>query len=226
MDNTSSIVLTQDNSPTLYSNVHRAHYHSIFGAMQESMHIFIQHGLYDAMQQFHSSINILEVGFGSGLNTLLTLIESKKLNVKINYTGVEKHIISEAVVQELIQHNPFKLYLEETKLIHQNIFSTPYVIAENFYLTKINDDIYNTLNYLNKTHFNIIYYDAFAPSSQPEMWDSIIFKHLFDRLVQKGFLITYCAKGQFKRDLKSIGFKVVSCPGPIGKREITKAIKE
>jgi len=160
-----SILLTEDKSHTLYSEHFGAHYHSIYGALEESMHVFISAGLYHLHRQNKKTISIFEMGFGTGLNALLTYIESLELQLYIEYDTLESHPISTETRQalnygELIPFQQSKLIFDK---IHDAEWESTSVISESFKLRKIKSDI---LNYSFNKNYDLIYYDAFAPSCQ------------------------------------------------------------
>ena len=213
------LVITNDGSPTLYVERFDEHYHSIHGSMQESLHVFIQAGLeYKAKQQ--QSISIFEMGFGTGLNALLTLNYAQQHNVFVDYHAIELYPLTVESINKLVQfpnfHHPNFLEL------HQIKSNKMLNIGENFRFTKYLQDIND---YKPSQLFDLIYYDAFAPSAQDELWTVEMFQKMYDMLDDGGCLVTYCAKGIVKRTLKSVGFNIESLPGPIGKREMTRAIK-
>jgi tRNA U34 5-methylaminomethyl-2-thiouridine-forming methyltransferase MnmC len=182
-------------------------YHSIHGAVQESMHVFIKNGL-DLIDK--EPINVFEVGFGTGLNALLTALSGKK----VNYTSIEAFPLPEEVYTQL-NYEPVELLLQ---LHRQQQLTT-----SNFQLTKI----YTTLQSFDLADltFDIIYYDAFAPSKQPEMWEFPMIEKVCSALTTGGIFVTYCAKGQLKRDLRSLGMEVETLPGPPGKKEMVRGVK-
>ena len=213
------LVITNDGSPTLYVERFDEHYHSIHGSLQESLHVFIQAGLeYKAKQQ--QSISIFEMGFGTGLNALLTLNYAQQHNVFVDYHAIELYPLTVESINKLVQfpnfHHPNFLEL------HQIKSNKMLNIGENFRFTKYLQDIND---YKPSQLFDLIYYDAFAPSAQDELWTVEMFQKMYDMLDDGGCLVTYCAKGIVKRTLKSVGFNIESLPGPIGKREMTRAIK-
>jgi tRNA U34 5-methylaminomethyl-2-thiouridine-forming methyltransferase MnmC len=216
------LIKTNDKSHTIFSQQFNELYHSVHGAIQESEHIFIKSGLnsYDHSQHLH----ILEIGFGTGLNALLTLIESHKLSLNINYTCIEAYPVSLSTVTQLnyIDMLNATLYFDSFQIMHQASNNTPIQIGNNFTFKKI---IGKIENYELNNHFDIIYFDPFGPDTQPELWTETIFKKLFAITIENGFLITYCSKGVVKRNLIKSGFIIQNLPGPPGKREITKAIK-
>ena len=211
---------TEDGSHTIFVPEMNEHYHSIHGAVQESMHIFINSGL-----NFCKSdpLNIFEVGFGTGLNALLTAAESKKSNRIINYTTIEKYPVETDLLNKL---NYSQFAGDSGKEIFSNIHSAEWgsktQITDNFYLLKIKGDL--TLS-IPEGNFNLIYFDAFGPDKQPEMWTKEMFSAIASVTNNNGILVTYSAKGEIKRILKSCGFEVTLLPGPPGKRQMIRAIK-
>lgn len=214
-------VTTADGSHTLYHTSLDEHYHSVHGAVQESQHVFINAGL-KAVHESISPIKILEIGLGTGLNAFLTYLSAgDKL---IEYTAIEAFPLEEETLSNLNYLTILKA--EEQKSIFQNIhraeWNVPVMLSEKFSLHKIKAKLQDvTLD----TEFDLIYFDAFAPRVQPEMWTKDIFDQLFSATKPNGFLVTYCAKGEVKRNMKAAGFVVETLQGPPGKREMTKAIK-
>lgn len=216
-----NIEKTADGSNTLYIREIDEHYHSIKGALTESEHIFINMGLK------HSPVenpNILEIGFGTGLNAFLTAMEAPKAGKKIFYTSIEKFPLEIETVR-LLQY-PESIAPEETDLfysLHESKWNTPQVINDFFTLEKIEGDF---THYNFREGYDIIYFDAFAPEKQPEMWSQKLFDNLFLKLNHGGILTTYCAKGVVRRMLQSAGFTVERLQGPPGgKREILRGQK-
>lgn len=209
---------THDGSKTLYVPELDEHYHSIHGARQESEHVFIQWGL----KQFSlvSSLSILEVGFGTGLNALLTVL-SQPTDQYIKYVGIEPFPVDEELLEEYST-----MFSSEERLLfnrlHQTEWNKTVSIEPNFHLEKVNVKLED---YSSNEQFDLIYFDAFGPRAQAELWVLTVFEKLYHLTRKGGRLVTYCAKGQVKRDLKSAGFTVTSVPGPPGKREMTIATK-
>ncbi|MEO6904561.1 MAG: tRNA (5-methylaminomethyl-2-thiouridine)(34)-methyltransferase MnmD [Bacteroidia bacterium] len=227
------VIVTKDGSHSLYIKALGEHYHSINGAIQESMHIFINAGLrYILEDKINNSpkINILEIGLGTGLNALLTFAEAQNLNISINYSALEAYPIHKELVDQLnyatllnaIDKNNVDLNLIFQR-IHSSEWEKQILFSDNFSFHKIKDKL-QTANF--DEQYNVIYFDAFAPSVQPEMWTEEVFIKLFSALDKKGILVTYCAKGEVKRILKKIGFNIDSLQGPPGKREMVRAIKK
>lgn len=214
--------ITADGSHTLYVTDLDETYHSKHGAIQEAEHVFIKAGL----DYFNTSeISVLEIGFGTGLNTFLTLLAAKKKGVSINYTGLEAFPLEQEIVTQLNYTQELHSTKKEQELfndLHQAAWEDYQKITLDFNLNKINLELEN---YLPTQQFNIIYFDAFGPNTQPEMWTKPVFEKMFDALLDGGVLVTYCAKGSVKRTLKEVGFILESLPGPPGKREMTRAVK-
>lgn len=212
---------TADGSYTLFVPEMDEHYHSVKGALTESEHIFINMGLK------HTTIaepHILEIGFGTGLNAFLTLLEAERNQRKIHYTTLEKYPLNAEVLQqlnypEIIAPEAAELYYK----MHHVVWNVPVAITPYFTLQKIETD-YTTFSFQQK--YDIIYFDAFAPEKQPEMWSQQLFDNLYQTLNPGGVLTTYCAKGVVRRMLQSAGFTVERLPGPPGgKREILRGNK-
>lgn len=224
------IVTTADGSHSLFIPELNEHYHSVYGAIQESSHIFIQNGLAAASKN-QQPLNILEIGMGTGLNLFLSFLHIHSPTpvnatpAAINYTALEPYPVTpfQAAQLNYVSLLNATTFQAEFNLIHASSWNTPVFLSERFRFLKLNLKI-EEATFANNS-FALIYFDAFAPNVQPELWTQVIFEKLYQALAPGGFLITYCAKGNVKRALKHAGFSLVSLPGPIGKREITKAIK-
>ena len=221
------IIITNDGSHSVFVPELNEHYHSVHGAVNESKHVFIENGLLFCIEQLHKThISILEVGMGTGLNVFLTALEIQKhKNVNLDYCGVEAFPLEKNVVDELN-------YIEELKAqkdkgifdtIHSCDHDEQTKLLDNFNFIKMFSRIQD-VGFKNK--FDLVYFDAFAPGVQPDMWTDEVFKKLHDSLNTGGILVTYCAKGEYKRTLKRCGFEVIALPGPPGKREMVKAVKK
>jgi tRNA U34 5-methylaminomethyl-2-thiouridine-forming methyltransferase MnmC len=214
------IITTSDGSHTIYVPELNEHYHSVHGAVQESNFIFINSGFNKCNAD---PVNIFEVGFGTGLNALLTGLKSIQENREVNYTTIEKYPLAKAVVESLNHH---MFAGEEGKvlfdLIHNATWDEWITIHKNFRLKKIKGDL-TTQPVSGK--FNLIYFDAFGPDKQPEMWTRDVFGSIASVTEKNGILVTYSAKGEVKRNLQYCGFEVTLLPGPPGKRQIIRAIK-
>lgn len=212
---------TADGSYTLYVPELDEHYHSVKGALTESQHIFIDMGLN------HSIVpnpRILEIGLGTGLNCFLTFLTAENIQRKIHYTGIERYPLSESTVRQLDYPTLINKEKENNYFaIHQAPWNEDVELSPWFNLHKIEGDF---TCYSFKKGYDIIYFDAFAPEKQPEMWEQPLFDRLYEILNEGGILTTYCAKGVIRRMLQSAGFIVERLPGPPGgKREILRATK-
>ncbi len=214
------IIVTGDGSHSLLNEALDETYHSRHGAVQESMHVFIEQGFnYLREKQKPELLSILEVGFGTGLNALLTLTESIKSGLKTSYTSLETYPLDTDVWMTLNYPDPYNLY----KRLHQAEWQKWAEIHLDFNLLKIEKPL--QLVELAPAQFDLIYFDAFAPNKQPEMWELPVLEKAVKALASGGIFVTYCAKGQLKRDLKALGLIVESLPGPPGKREMVRALK-
>lgn len=220
MDKT--LIVTEDGSHTLFVPELNEHYHSIHGAVGESTHIFIEQG-FNSLEHNETTINVLEVGFGTGLNTLLTVLEARERHLKVNYVAVEPFPLSDDELKPLNYPglvgscNERVLFWE----LHHTSWGVPHFLNEDFILLKIQEKIQDLQ--LQPLKFDIVYFDAFSPEVQPELWTTEVFTMLHAAMAPGGLLLTYSAKGEVKRNLKAAGFEVEGLPGPPGKREITRA---
>jgi tRNA U34 5-methylaminomethyl-2-thiouridine-forming methyltransferase MnmC len=214
------LIETSDGSHTIYVPEMEEHYHSIHGAVQESSFIFTGNGFgaCDADPVF-----ILEVGFGTGLNALLTAIKALNDPRQVFYTSLEKYPLEKELIGSL---NYYRFAGEGGKMIFNNIHDSEWnkmvKITPNFSLMKIKTDLT-----LHKPEglYDLIYFDAFGPDKQPEMWTPEIFSSISAVTRKNGILVTYSAKGEVKRNLKANGFEVSLLPGPPGKRQMIRAVK-
>jgi tRNA U34 5-methylaminomethyl-2-thiouridine-forming methyltransferase MnmC len=217
------ITETQDGSHTLYLESIDEHYHSTFGAVQESQHVFIQAG-FDLCPA--KDIQVLEVGFGTGLNSYLTLISSLDSGKTVHYYTVENNPLTVEIWEKLNftahfpEHNP-----ELFSSLHQADWNCIVEIQKQFFLHKIEADLLQ-LDFKDMPTFDLVYFDAFSPDKQPELWDQSVFEKLYLKMKENSILVTYCAKGYVRRMLQSVGFRVERIPGPPGKREMIRARKE
>jgi tRNA U34 5-methylaminomethyl-2-thiouridine-forming methyltransferase MnmC len=218
----SELFTTDDGSHTVFSTQFGEHYHSRFGAVTESRHVFIEAGLKPKLQN-SSQIDVLEIGFGTGLNALLTALEAEKTDAHLFYTAIEAFPLPEQVWRRL----NFDTILSEAagnifKKIHLAEWEKQVQITDHFSILKLLEKVENTEF---SEGYDLIYYDTFAPNSQPELWTMAVFQKMFKALRPCGILTTYCAKGEVKRNLKTAGFSVENLPGPPRKREMTRAVK-
>jgi tRNA U34 5-methylaminomethyl-2-thiouridine-forming methyltransferase MnmC len=220
--------LCEDGSHTLYSEKAGECYHSIHGALNESLHIFIDAGFKAVFKKHQikqkSSFRILEIGFGTGLNALLTGLEANQENILVDYTGLEPFPVNEAVLKQLNYCTLLSKKSEQFfSAMHECGWEATHKINPFFNFTKKQLGFMEV--YLADNSFDLIYFDAFSPEAQPELWEQEVFNKCFNIMAPEGILVTYCAKGRVKRALKSAGFMVENLPGPVGKREITRAQK-
>jgi tRNA U34 5-methylaminomethyl-2-thiouridine-forming methyltransferase MnmC len=214
-----SIVETSDGSKTIHLPEWNESYHSKHGAVQEALHVFIESGL----KQFdQAEIRILEIGFGTGLNCMLSLETSSILDRKIIYTGLEAFPVNNEELSQLAYYSLAEIKSSEQVInqIHNSPWEEFVEISSNFQLKKVQQELSNYQP--EKASFDLIYFDAFGPRVQPQMWTLDIFKKLFSSLSPNGVFVTYCAKGQVRRDLIEAGFQVEKIPGPPGKREMLR----
>lgn len=216
------VFTTADGSKTFYLPELNEYYHSHHGAIREAKHVFLKNGLY---QKTEEEISILEIGFGTGLNAFLTLIESQKTSQTVHYTGIEAFPLTTVEANELAYTNNqgYENLDELFSELHAVGWGDFSEITNQFYLKKVKGKIQEME--FNSSEFDLIYFDAFGPRVQSEMWIIEVFRKLFEVLKVDGILVTYCAKGQVKRDLKTVGFEVETLPGPPGKREMVRAQK-
>ncbi|MCL2435802.1 MAG: tRNA (5-methylaminomethyl-2-thiouridine)(34)-methyltransferase MnmD [Lentimicrobiaceae bacterium] len=219
------IVLTNDGSSSIFSEKVDQYYHSHFGALQESMHIFIEAGLRSDMLSHLENISILEIGFGTGLNALLTYLKSNELHKKVYYEALELYPL---VSQEVEQLNypailPYFHAKEIFTALHDAPWNTKQIISENFTLQKRQISAENA-SYTPDT-FDLVYFDAFSPEAQPELWTKEVFESIYAAIKNGGILLTYCTKGSVKNALKEVGFQIEKLPGPVGKREVLRGVK-
>jgi len=219
-DSKPEIITTEDGSHTIYLPELGEHYHSVHGAIQESEHIFIKCGLRTC---YADSLNILEAGFGTGLNAFLTAIEASLQKKRIHYTAIEKYPLSGSVTGKLNYKEFFPDgYSFLFDMIHSAQWNRVEIITDYFNLNKVECDL---AEYETVEKFDLIYFDAFGPDKQPEMWTDEIFRKISEMSSRGGILVTYSAKGNVRRSLKGAGFDVSLLPGPPGKRHIIRAVK-
>lgn len=215
------VLHTADGSATLRNKQLNATYHSMHGAVQESRHIFIEAGLKQSIRQFGKQLSILEIGFGTGLNTLLSLEGAQKQDLQINYSAIEKYPIPLSIASGLNYGTEAD---KNFMSMHKAAWNESAVINQNFTLCKYLCDV-NDFHFPKIGRFHLVYYDAFAPETCPDMWNEFLFERLYTAMLPGAILVSFCAKGIIKRALKHSGFKVEALPGPPGKREMTRATR-
>ena len=215
------IIQTLDGSTTIHIADWEECYHSKHGAIQEAQHVFIKNGLSLFQNQ---KIAILEIGFGTGLNAFITLLEAKKMQQTIDYVGVEAYPIS---ADEVLNMNYVAELdaMQESAIfnkMHESDWGEKIVLNDGFVLTK-RKQFFEEIDDVNK--FDLIYFDAFGYRVQPELWSTAIFDKMYKSLKMNGVLVTYAARGIVKRNMIEVGFKVEKLEGPPGKREMFRARK-
>jgi tRNA U34 5-methylaminomethyl-2-thiouridine-forming methyltransferase MnmC len=217
------IITTSDGSHSLLNTALNETYHSVHGAIQESRHVFIAHGLEKWVSSGLREARILEVGFGTGLNALLTSMYSSEKSLKIYFESWEAFPLGETIVHQL----NYPGILGSAKMfgdIHAAPWDQAATISKNFSLKKVNGNLLSD-PFGEDSIFDVVFFDAFAPSRQPEMWSAEVLKKVVDVLAPGGLFVTYCAKGQLKRDLRDMGLDIETLPGPPGKKEMIRASK-
>jgi tRNA U34 5-methylaminomethyl-2-thiouridine-forming methyltransferase MnmC len=217
------IITTSDGSHSLLNEELNETYHSVHGAIQESNHVFISNGLEFCLEQnFSPAFSILEVGFGTGLNALLTRQYCEKVNRAVNYTTVEAFPLEEAVWRKL--NYVESLGSEELfQALHNSSFGEQHLLTPHFNFLKL-QALLEDVQFPGEA-YDLVYYVAFAPSKQPELWELPMLQKITEALKPGGMFVTYCAKGQLKRDLAALGLQVDTLPGPPGKKEMVRAVK-
>ena len=219
--------VTADGSATLFVPALNEHYHSHHGARQESAHVFIRHGLLPLLPLGleEQPLRILEVGLGTGLNALLTLEASQAAGAFIEYDGLETYPLPPAVVAALQPEwdQRGELLSELFAELHAAPWGAPVTLLPGFTIRKINQPL--ELAALQPACYHLLYFDAFAPEKQPELWTAAIFAQLYAAAAPGAVLVSYCAQGQFRRNLRAAGWLTEKLPGPPGKREMTRARK-
>ncbi|OSY87319.1 SAM-dependent methyltransferase [Tenacibaculum holothuriorum] len=217
------IIITSDGSTTIHLPEWNEQYHSKHGAIQEAYHVFIKNGL-EYFKETHKELNeisILEIGFGTGLNSFITFIEN---DILTNYVGVEAYPVA---VEEVTKLNYVaELNAEENRTffnkMHAASWGEKHEINDSFWLTK-RQQFFKEID--DKECYDIIYFDAFGARVQPDLWTEAIFKIMYEALKENGVLVTYSAKGSVRRAMQAAGFLVERLPGPPGKREMLRATK-
>lgn len=227
---TLEIIRTSDGSDTIFHHELNQHYHSTFGAVQESRHIFIASGLITVIGNIPYNpdadcLNILEIGFGTGLNALLTLAEAETRGIKVHYVAVEASPLEESYWSALNYPRLFGSvdYTQVFSKLHHAAWNMPEAISPFFTLHKIQGTLEDYVP--PDIAFNLVYFDAFGPDVQPSLWTENIFRRLFNGLSRGGILVTYSVKGTIRRAMCSAGFTTEKLPGPPGKRHILRATK-
>lgn len=220
------IIETADGSMTIFLPDWNEHYHSKHGAVQEARHVFIRSGFHHfCKRNSHKKISILEIGFGTGLNAYLTLLEAAKVNLNIDYIGIEAYPVN---LDEIKALNYPKVIIGQDQdelfdSIHSVDWELKHQITERFGITK-RQQFFKDIDEVET--YDLIYFDAFGPRVQPELWTEDILNIMYKALRPKGVLVTYSAKGSVRRSMQQVGLSVERLPGPPGKREMLRACKE
>ena len=226
---TPELVVTSDGSHSLRFPAVGEVYHSVHGAMSEAVHVYIV-PCFEPQAKANPSVEVLEVGFGTGLNAFLTLCKSIEYGIAVNYIAIEAYPLEEKIWSRLNYPEVYKkLYGNDLGLdieflfhdLHTAEWSREVEITPNFYLTKIRGMVRNIT--LPANTFHCVYYDAFAPQYQPELWTAEVFARIAAAMRDEALLTTYCCKGDVKRALKANGMKITKLPGFANKREMLKA---
>ena len=219
---------TADGSFTIYVPELDEHYHSMNGAVQESQHVYLSAGLSHYIRtnypinrfndiESQVEIRMLEFGFGTGLNAYLSALEAEKKKIRIRYVALEKFPLVEEITNRLNYSTENRLLFQD---IHQSAWEVSISITPYFILQKLAIDF---IAFDFPDRYDVVYYDAFAPDKQPEVWSTELFKKLFSSMNLNGILTTYCAKGSIRRMMQQAGFTVERIPGALGKREMLRA---
>ena len=219
------IIKTADGSSTIYLPEWNEHYHSKHGAIQEALHVFISSGLIPFVKEHApKKISILEIGFGTGLNALVTFLEARKMGISVHYTGVEAFPVSSEEWKALDYASFFTATdaSEVYEKLHDVEWEKFDSISPSFELKK-EEKRFSEIQ--DEDKYDLVFFDAFGPRVQPELWTEEIFLKMYRSLHKGGVLVTYSAKGSVRRALQTTGFKVERLPGPPGKREMIRATK-
>ena len=217
------IIITEDGSSSIFLPGFGEHYHSVHGAVQESKHVFMDAG-WEKVRAQKNKISILEIGFGTGLNAFLVLKEClRDPAVHVKYTSLEAYPVSteDAVQLNYAQNETEKNYFVR---LHTSKWNEAEVLTENFTLEKVRIKLKDFVP--GKEVYDLIFFDAFSPNMQPELWTEEVFQKMFESLKSGAVLVTYCAKGQVRRNMQAAGFVVERLKGPPGKREMIRAGKK
>ena len=218
------IITTADGSTTIQLPEWNEQYHSKHGAIIEAKHVFIESGLNHWVGQHpNTPISILEIGFGTGLNAFLNLIEASNKNLTVTYTGIEAYPIQSSEIKQLNYAEMLKASKEDFMRLHEVEWERSSKIHSNFKLIK-RKMFFSEID--DKLTQDLIYFDAFGPRVQPELWTEEVFKKMFLVLKPKGILVTYSAKGSVRRAMQTVGFTVERLSGPPGKREMLRGTKD
>jgi len=214
------IIITSDGSTSINLPELNEQYHSKKGAIQEAYHVFIRKGL----DLFSENVSVLEIGFGTGLNAFITLLEANRRAVNISYTGIEAYPVIQEELNALNYVTQLKAaaHSDDFSKMHSVDWETEQVVTDTFSITKRQQKFFDIKD--DNCH-DLIYYDAFGSRVQPELWGEEIFAIMYKALKKDGVLVTYAAKGSARRAMQAVGFTVERLEGPPGKREMLRARK-
>lgn len=216
-------VMTSDGSVSLFNKQLGEHYHSTFGAITESRHVFIRHGLMPLISR-KNDISIMEIGFGTGLNALLTM-EKCFHSIQLYYETIDILPLEQNVITQLnyTENDDLKTFADQFLQMHSSAWNEEVSLNEDFIFKKIRISLHEYKPALD--FFDLIYFDAFSPGVQPELWSEEVFERLYASLKKEGTLVTYSARGHVKSALRNTGFSIERLPGPPGKRHMILARK-
>ncbi|MFH0762124.1 MAG: tRNA (5-methylaminomethyl-2-thiouridine)(34)-methyltransferase MnmD [Bacteroidota bacterium] len=213
------IIITGDGSHSIFVPGLNEHYHSVYGAVQESLHIFIRNGL----DRCHANaLSILEIGYGTGLNALLTFHKTSETKQSLYYESWEKYPLTADEYERLNYSEMTGTNTYLYKAIIEAPWNAVHEIAPGAVIKKVTGDI---REFHSDKYFDLVYFDAFGPNVQPELWTADVFRRISSRQQPGAILVTYSVKGSVTRNLKEAGYQVEKVPGPPGKRQITVASK-
>lgn len=220
------IITTEDGSHSLYHEDLKETYHSFHGAYRESLHVFLLYGLdsWLANNPNRYPLRVFEVGFGTGLNAWLTLVWAEQYQIPVLYHTIEPFPLSEEVYSQLNfihQNDAIWHYHKYFDALHKAPWNEGGPLSEYFNFKKDQVSLEDAQLYPS----DVVFFDAFAPSKQPELWEKNMLEKVTKSMRPGGLFTTYSAKGQLKRDLRDLGLEVESPPGPPGKKEMTRAWK-
>ena len=217
------LIQTDDGSHSFFVPELNENYHSTHGARQEAEHIFIKDALKYAAQS-RKDLRVLEIGFGTGLNAYLSLVYAQQNDLHIYYQGIEKYPVLEQEYTLLNYASGDELFYKYFLKLHQVGWGRDQKINDSFLLRKDQTDFREMQ--LPNDFFDVVYFDAFGPEVQADLWAVDIFRNIFQAMKSGGVLTTYSVKGSVRRAMKTVGFRVEKIAGPLGKREISRAIKD
>lgn len=216
------LITTADGSHSVFIESCNEGYHSRFGALTESQHIYIEAGLHAAIKN-KTTLNILEIGFGTGLNALLTMKEATKHGLNLNYHTYEPYPLDKLLYTQLNYPALLEMNISDFHLLHTSPESCTHTLSEYFSFKKVHEHIQEAT--LESDFYDVVYFDAFAPELDDTIWSLAVFQKIYTAMTFGGVLVTYSCKGAIRRHLKEAGFIVTKIPGPAGKREMSRAHK-